>query len=70
MLTKLSEEEAGADFDKRYAKYMVDVNDMALGKVKNLVKNTNSPELKTLVQQINANDEQHMNDAERLEGKL
>ena len=70
MLTKLSEEQNGPDFDKRYAKYMVEVNDMALGKIKNLVKNTNSPELKTLVQQINLEDEKHMNDAERLEGNL
>lgn len=70
MLTKLSEEPTGPDFDKRYAKYMVDVNDMALGKVKNLVNNTNSPELKTLVQQITVEDEQHMNDANRLEEKL
>lgn len=70
MLTKLSDEPNGADFDKRYAQYMVDVNDMALGKVKSLVRNTNSPELKTIVQQINLADEKHMNDAKRLEGKL
>lgn len=69
MLTKLREEKKGADFDKKYLDDMADVNDKAISKGKKLLDNTKDAELKTYVEKIIRDDEEHMNKAKGLKEK-
>ena len=66
LLTKLQGKKAGADFDKQYLDDMVDVNDKALSKEKDLLKNSQDPALKTYVQKIIDDDQKHMDEAKQL----
>ena len=70
MLTKLRDEKAGMDFDKKYLDNMADVNDKAMSKAKNLIDNTNVPALKEFAQKIVTDDQQHMDKAKMLKDAL
>lgn len=70
MLTKLRDEKAGKDFDKKYLDDMADVNDKAIGKAKNLISNTDKPALKNFAQNLIADDQQHMDKAKKLKDAL
>ena len=70
MLTKLRDEKAGADFDKKYLDNMADVNDKAISKAKNLIDNTTQPGLKDFVQKIITDDQQHMDKAKMLKDAI
>lgn len=67
LLTKLQGTKAGADFDKKYLGDMADVNDKALSKAKDLLKNSQDPALKTYVQKIIDDDQKHMDEAKQLQ---
>lgn len=66
LLTKMQAQKAGADFDKQYLDDMADVNDKALSKAKDLIKNSQDPALKTYVQKIMDDDQKHMDEAKQL----
>lgn len=70
MLTKLRDEKAGKDFDKKYLDDMADVNDKAISKAKGLVSNTDKPALKNFAQNLIADDQQHMDKAKKLKEAL
>ncbi len=61
--------ETGADLDQRYLEYMLFINDIAVTKAKNLIRDTDSPELKTVVQKRMASDQKHIDEAKRLQKK-
>ncbi|MFD1469471.1 DUF4142 domain-containing protein [Hymenobacter caeli] len=66
MLAKLQGEKAGADFDKKYLNDMADVNDKAISKAQDLIKNSQDPALKTYVQKMVDDDQKHMAEAKQL----
>ena len=70
MLTKLRDEKAGADFDKKYLDDMADINDKAISKAKSLVSNTDRPALKNFAQRIIADDQEHMDKAKKLKDAI
>lgn len=70
MVTKLRDEKAGMDFDKKYLDNMADVNDKAMSKAKNLIDNTTEPALKEFAQKIVTDDQQHMDKAKMLKDAL
>ncbi len=65
-VNKLREEKAGSDFDKAYLRSIVDINDQAIGKTKNLIKNADSPAVKNLALTISADEEKQMKEAQKL----
>ena len=70
MMTKLKAEKKGADFDKEYLDDMADVNDKAISKGKGLIDNTKDTELKTYVQKIISDDQEHMAKAKKLKDMI
>ncbi len=70
LTVKLQAEKAGADFDKKYLDDMADVNDKALSKGKDLLKNSQDPALKTYVQKIIDDDQKHLDEAKQLKTAL
>ncbi len=70
MLTKLQAEKVGADFDKKYLDDMADVNDKAISKAKDALKNSQDPALKTYVQKIMDDDQKHMDEAKQLKAAM
>lgn len=66
MMTKLRDEKAGSDFDKKYLDDMADINDKALSKARSLISNTDKPALKNFAQKIMADDQEHMDNAKKL----
>ena len=66
LLTKLQGKKAGTDFDQQYLDDMADVNDKALSKGKDLLKNSQDPALKTYVQKIIGDDQKHLDEAKQL----
>lgn len=70
MLKTLQGEKAGTDFDKKYLDDMADVNNKALSKAKNLLGNSQDSNLKTYVQKIVSDDQQHLDEAKHLRSAL
>lgn len=70
MMTKLKGEKKGSDFDKKYLDDMADVNDKAISKGKGLVDNTTDAGLKTYVQKIISDDQEHMDKAKKLKDMI
>jgi putative membrane protein len=66
MVSKLRDEKAGMDFDKKYLDQMVDVNDKAINKAKSLVDNSQDASLKSYVEKIMRDDQTHMDKAKKL----
>ena len=66
LLTKMQAEKVGADFDKKYLNDMADVNDKAISKAQDLLKNSQDPALKTYVQKIMDDDQKHTAEAKQL----
>ena len=70
LLASLNQEQAGTAFDKKYLDDMVDVNDKAIGKAKDLVDKTSNQELKDFVQKIMRDDDGHLNEAKKLKDSI
>ncbi len=70
MMTKLRNEKAGVDFDKKYLDDMADVNDKAISKAKGAVENTTEPALKEFVQKIIMDDQAHLDKAKAIKDMI
>ncbi|RYC66276.1 DUF4142 domain-containing protein [Spirosoma sordidisoli] len=65
MVNALRDEKAGADFDKRYLRYLADLYDQLVSKTKNLNQNSSSPTVKNLALSISAHADDLMTEAEK-----
>lgn len=70
MLTSLNKETKPMDFEKKYLDNMADINDKAIGKEKDLMANTNKPELKEYIQKVMDDDQKHLTEAKTLRSTL
>ena len=70
MLTSLNKETKPMDFEKKYLDKMADINDKAIGKEKDLMANTNKPELKEYIQKVMDDDQKHLTEAKTLRSTL
>ena len=66
----LDKEKAGEAFDKKYLDQMAEVNDKAVSRAKKLIESSKDAALKTYVQQVMADDEQHKAKAKQLKDEL
>ena len=70
MLNTLNKETKMGDFEKKYLDDMAAINDKAISKEKDLIANTNKPELKTYVQKVMDDDQKHMAAAKALRSSM
>ncbi|WP_381522011.1 DUF4142 domain-containing protein [Spirosoma soli] len=70
MVAKLEEQKTGADFDSYYLSYIAELNDSAISKAQNLIKNTDKPALAGFFENLIATDELHMKKATDLKKSI
>ena len=66
IVNRLRDQKAGPGFDKAYLRDMVSVDDMAMGKAKNLTKNADSPSVKNLALTSSSDNEKQLKAAQKL----
>ena len=70
MLTSLNKEAKPMDFEKKYLDNMVDINDKAIGKEKDLMGKTTNADLKAYAQKMMDDDQKHMTEAKTLRSTM
>ena len=70
MLTSLNKETQTMDFEKKYLDNMVDINDKAIGKEKDLMAKTTNTDLKAYAQKMMDDDQKHMTEAKTLRSTM
>ena len=70
MLNSLNKETQTMDFEKKYLDDMVDINDKAISKQKDLIDKTTNTDLKAYAQKIMDDDQKHMAEAKTLRSTM
>jgi putative membrane protein len=70
MLTSLGKETKPTDFEKKYLDDMVDVNEKAISKQKDLIEKTTNDDLKQYAQKMMGDDQKHLAEAKALRSSL
>lgn len=70
MLNSLNKETKTMDFEKKYLDDMVDINDKAIGKEKDLMQKTTNTDLKAYAQKMMDDDQKHMAEAKTLRSTM
>ncbi len=70
MLNNLNKESKPMDFEKKYLDDMVDINDKAISKEKDLIGKTTNTDLKAYAQKMMDDDQKHMTEAKTLRGTM
>ena len=70
MLNSLNKETKTMDFEKKYLDDMVDINDKAIGKEKDLMQKTTNTDLKAYAQKLMDDDQKHMAEAKTLRSTM
>ncbi|MEJ7658203.1 MAG: DUF4142 domain-containing protein [Hymenobacter sp.] len=70
MLNSLNKETKTMDFEKKYLDDMVDINDKAISKQKDLVEKTTNTDLKAYAQKMMDDDQKHMAEAKTLRSTM
>ena len=70
MLTSLNKETQTMNFEKKYLDDMVDINDKAISKQKDLMEKTTNTDLKAYAQKMMDDDQKHMAEAKTLRSTL
>lgn len=70
MLNTLNKESKPMDFEKKYLDDMVDINDKAISKEKDLIDKTTNTDLKAYAQKVMDDDQKHMTEAKTLRSTL
>ena len=70
MLSSLNKETKTMDFEKKYLDDMVDINDKAISKQKDLIDKTTNTDLKAYAQKMMDDDQKHMAEAKTLRSTM
>ncbi len=70
MLNGLNKETKTMDFEKKYLDNMVDINDKAISKEKDMVDKTTNTDLKAYAQKMMDDDQKHMAEAKTLRSTM
>ena len=70
MLNSLNKETKTMDFEKKYLDDMVDINDKAISKEKDMMEKTTNTDLKAYAQKMMDDDQKHMAEAKTLRSTM
>ena len=70
MLNSLNKETKTMDFEKKYLDDMVDINEKAIGKQKDLIEKTTNTDLKAYAQKMMDDDQKHLAEAKTLRSTM
>ena len=70
MLNSLNKETKTMDFEKKYLDDMVDINEKAISKQKDLIEKTTNTDLKAYVQKMMDDDQKHLAEAKTLRSTM